>query len=266
MNVHAKVNIDRFTGFADCYDDVRPQPPIAVTDLLAQLAGVERPSLVVDIGSGTGLSTRIWAGRADRVVGIEPNPDMRAEAERHTASNVTYREGVSTATGLPDGCADIVTCVQSLHWMEPEPTFAEIARILRPGGVFAAIDCDWPPLVHCELDAAYAACSQQIEALQKQKGVDDTVKRWAKSEHLARIRDSGRFRYVREIAMHQIDSGNAKRFMGIKLSQGRVRDLMKSGVTQHEMGIDRLGEVAGRLLGDRTVPWYYTYRLRLGVK
>ena len=40
--------------------------------------------------------------------------------------------------------ADIVTCSQSFHWMEPEPTLAEIARILRPGGVFAAYDYDWP--------------------------------------------------------------------------------------------------------------------------
>ena len=36
--------------------------------------------------------------------------------------------------------------VQALHWMEPAPTFGEVARLLRPGGVFAALDCDWPPV------------------------------------------------------------------------------------------------------------------------
>ncbi len=200
------------------------------------------------------------------MIGIEPSDDMRAEAKRQPVQGISYRAGISTSTGLPDGCADVVTCVQSLHWMEPEPTFAEIARILRPGGVFAAIDCDWPPLVHWELDAAYAACSRRVEALQKQKGVYDTVKRWAKSEHLTRIRESGRFRYVKEIAMHQVDSGNAERFMGIKLSQGGVSDLMKRGLAEHELGIDELSEVAHRVLGDRTVPWYYTYRIRIGVR
>src|SRR5690606_15398774 len=110
------------------------------------LAAVERPALVVDVGSGTGLSTRLWAGRADQVIGIEPGDDMRRQAEAQTAApSVRYQPGYSTATGLPDACADIVTVSQALHWMEPEPTFAEMARILRPGGVFAAFDCDWPP-------------------------------------------------------------------------------------------------------------------------
>jgi len=51
-------------------------------------------------------------------------------------------ERILAATDLPDGCADIVTCSQSLHWMVPESTFAEVARILRPGGVFATYDYD----------------------------------------------------------------------------------------------------------------------------
>ena len=88
---------------------------------------------MVDLGSGTGLSTRAWAERAEEVVGIEPNDAMRVEAEAATqAGNVRYLGGSSYETGLPDACADLVTCAQSLQWMEPEPTFAEIARILRP--------------------------------------------------------------------------------------------------------------------------------------
>ncbi len=47
-----------------------------------------------------------------------------------------------------EGTAGIVTCAQSFHWMEPESTFIEVARILRPGGVFAAYDYDRPPTVH----------------------------------------------------------------------------------------------------------------------
>lgn len=51
-------------GFAERYDRCRPRPPVALPELLPPLAGVRRPHLVVDIGSGTGLSTRIWAGHA----------------------------------------------------------------------------------------------------------------------------------------------------------------------------------------------------------
>ena len=111
---------------------------------------------MVDLGSGTGLSTRAWADRADEVVGVEASPEMRDQAEAATAAeNVRFVQAYAQETGLPDGVADIVTCSQSFHWMEPEPTLAEAARILRPGGVFAAYDYDWPPVVHWEVEAAF---------------------------------------------------------------------------------------------------------------
>ena len=120
-------------GFGEAYHAARPAPPEALLQLLCRLARVERPRLVVDVGSGTGLSTRAWAQLADEVVGVEPNPEMRATAGADTAfHNVRYVEGYSDAIGLPDDCADLVTYSQSLHWMEPQPTFREAVRILRP--------------------------------------------------------------------------------------------------------------------------------------
>ncbi len=113
-------NIGRFTGFADQYDRHRAGPPPALADLVRQYAGSAMPGLVVDLGSGTGLSTRYWADKAARVIGIEPTPDMRHQAEKvTTAANVSYRAGFSHETGLEAGCADLVVCMQALHWMEP---------------------------------------------------------------------------------------------------------------------------------------------------
>ena len=64
--------IQRFSGFADIYNQFRPSPPDELSNLLTQFAGMEAPELAVDLGCGTGLSTRYWAGRARRVIGIEP--------------------------------------------------------------------------------------------------------------------------------------------------------------------------------------------------
>jgi predicted TPR repeat methyltransferase len=112
-----QAHVERFSGSAQLYEKVRPQGPPALLDILCQLAEVERPRLVVDLGSGTGLSTRFWEDRAERVIGVEPPDDMRRQAEaRTTAANVEYRKGFSDDTGLEDDCADIVTCSQSFHW------------------------------------------------------------------------------------------------------------------------------------------------------
>src|SRR5215204_2084848 len=67
-------------GFADQYDAFRPAPPPVLLDALARYAGSSAPALVVDLGSGTGLSTRAWAERATEVFGIEANPEMRKAA------------------------------------------------------------------------------------------------------------------------------------------------------------------------------------------
>ena len=235
--------------------------------MLTQLAEVERPALVVDLGSGSGLSTRLWAERADQVVGIEPGEDMRrVAAARTSAPNVRYQAGYGHATGLPDGGADIVTASQALHWMDPEPTFAEVARILRPGGIFAAVDCDWPPAMHWEAEAAYDACMVRCAALDRERGFTQGIRAWAKGEHLGRMRASGRFRYVREVTLHSVEMGNGDRLVGLALSQGHVATPLKHGVSEDEAGITALREVAQRVLGDAPQPWYFSYRVRLGVK
>lgn len=264
-------NVERFMGFADIYDSFRPRPPLAVLDILTQLADVLRPALVVDLGSGTGLSTALWADRAAQVVGIEPSADMRAQAEQRVAgvadpANVRYQAGYGYATGLPDASADIVTCSQSLHWMEPEPTFAEIARILRPGGVFAAYDCDWPPTVTWAIEQAHQAFVAQLRTAEQKFGFSRAVRSWDKGQHLQRMRESGQFRLTKEILLHHVEQGGADRLVGLELSQGGVATLIKNGVSEDEIGISALREAARAALGDTIVPWHFSYRMRVGVK
>jgi SAM-dependent methyltransferase len=249
-------------GFAGSYDRFRPRPPLTLLEMLCRYARVERPRLVVDLGSGTGLSARAWLGTADRAVGIEPNPAMRAVAE--PAPGVEYRQGYAHDTGLPDASADIVTASQSLHWMEPEPTFAEAARILRPGGVFAAYDYDWPPVVDPEVDAAFTAYRARRAELRARRGIQRGADRWAKHEHLERMRASGRFRLCREVVLHSVEQGTAERVVGFAHSLG-LPAIASDGELERELRVAELDAVARRVLGDRTVPFLFGYRVRLGV-
>jgi SAM-dependent methyltransferase len=250
-------------AFAGGYAAHRPAPPAALLDVLSLEAQVERPRLVVDLGSGTGLSTRAWAERADEIVGVEASNEMRAQAESQTAAqNVRYVRAFAQDTGLPDAEADIVTCSQSLHWMEPEPTFAEAARILRPGGVFAAYDYDWPPLCRWEVEAAFEEMVRRLARLREDGGRP----RYSKDGHLERIKASGRFRYAREIGLHSRDRGGAERIVGMALSLGPLMVLLNGGLSEEEAGLAQLRETATRVLGDRETDWFISYRVRLAVK
>jgi ubiquinone/menaquinone biosynthesis C-methylase UbiE len=251
------------TGFAEAFDRNRPSTPEALLDVLCLEAQVERPRFVVDLGSGTGLSTRVWAERADEVVGVEASPEMRRRAEEATsAGNVRFVEAYAQATGLPDAAADIVTCSQSFHWMEPVATLAEVARILRPGGVFAAYDYDWPPVVHPDVEAAFEELVRRLGMRRALEGQP----RHTKDLHLDRMRESGHFRFVREVVLHSRERGGAERIVGMALSLGPLSVLLTEGASEEELGLAQLREAAAAALGHREVDLFLGYRVRLAVK
>ena len=250
-------------GFGAVYHGARPSPPPALLNLLCRLARVERPRLVVDVGSGTGLSTRAWADLAADVVGVEPNAEMRAAAEADTpSSNVRYVEGYSDATGLADSSADIVTYSQALHWMDPQPTFAEAARVLRPGGVLAAYDCEFPPAVDWEVDAAFEYFLLRVGKFRRERL---SIPPAEKAGHVPRMRESGLFRYVRELGVSGEDAARAERVVGLARSLGPVGRLLDEGLTEEDIGLAALRAAAEQALGDREVSWTLSYRVRFGV-
>ena len=260
-----------WTGEALGYDRTRPTPPPILLDILTQLIHAPYPALVVDLGSGTGLSTTIWGERAQRVIGIEPNADMRTQAihklEHHPyAARIEYREGVAQWTGLPDECADIVTCAQSLHWMEPTSTLAEVARILRPGGLFAAYDYTWPPILNWELELVYQEVDKRFADLMQERGLVQNLQKWPKDTHLDRMRSSGHFRFTRELFLHHIEQGDATRFIEMILTNAYSHQFKLKTITEQEIDFDRLKEAALQHIGSESIPWYFSYKVRIGIK
>jgi ubiquinone/menaquinone biosynthesis C-methylase UbiE len=254
-------------GFAGRYHAYRPRPPLALVELLQQMAQTSRPDLVVDLGSGTGLSTALWAAHARRVVGIEPLDEMRGIADAMRAGpHVEFRAGVAQQTGLPAGAADIVTCAQSFHHMEPQGVLVEVARILRPGGVFATYDYDWPPVVHPEAELAFFAFMDRIRELRAAHGIRSEQQQWDKTEHADRMQSSGAFRLVREVLLHRTERCTAEHWVGFALTLGHVIPVLDLGLSDAELGLDELRRVSERTLGAEGLPWYVSYRVRIGVK
>jgi SAM-dependent methyltransferase len=254
-------------GFADVYDSYRPSPPPEVLDVLKVVAGVERPRLVVDLGCGTGLATRAWAERAEDVVGVEPNPRMIERARMATAEpNVRYVEAYAADTEVPTGQADLVTSFQAFHWMEPQPVLAEAARLLRYGGAFAACDYDVPPFVEPEVDEAFAALMRARREARQRLALPAGGSSWPKDGHLGQIRESGRFRYVRNLVAHGWWETDAERMTGLAESIGGPREIFGEQAPEVGETFERLRETATCVLGDRTWPLLLNYRLRIGIK
>jgi SAM-dependent methyltransferase len=254
-------------GFADVYDKYRPPPPPEVLDVLAFVAGVEPSSLVIDLGCGTGLSTRAWADRAREAVGVEPNPRMIQRARASTGQpNVRYVEAFAAETGLPPGQANLVASWQAFHWMQPQPVLTEAARLLRDGGVFVACDYDVPSFVEPEVDAAFAAHFQARREARKRLSIPAGGSSWPKERHLDEIRASRQFRYSRELVAHGWLETDADRMIGLAESIGGPREIFTDQAPKVGETFERLRETANRVLADHPRPFLLCCRLRVGIK
>lgn len=268
---HRASNVDRFSGFAALYDTHRPQTPPLVIDILTRYLG-HRPTTVVDLGCGTGLSSGVWLGHADQGIGVEPNADMRAIAESKAATwsgahAIRFVPGYSHATSLAPASADIVTCSQSFHWMEPVSTLAEVARILVSCGIFAAYDCDWPPTCDWPLEAAFRDLVDAADRLVAERQPDaQRAHKWPKEQHLANLDTSGHFRFVKELVFHHHEEADANRFVGLALSQGGLQTVLKQGWTDLDDAIEQFRQTAQARMGTRTESVVFHYRMRLGIK
>ena len=189
----------RFTGLAGTYAKYRPSYPAHGIEFVMARCGLRSQSLLVDVGCGTGIASRLFAVRGIKVVGIEPNTEMRCAAavEEPAADaggpSVTYRAGRAESTGLEAEIADAVLSAQAFHWFEPVATLAEFHRILKPDG--------WVVLMWNERDeedpmtAAYGAVirtatdSAAIEGRRQTRSGDS-------------LRTSPLFRHAEQITFH----------------------------------------------------------------
>lgn len=128
----------RFSAVASGYDRYRPGYPSAIIDWISDVTGAGPGARAADLGCGTGIWSRALAARGFLVTGVDPNPDMLAQA-RLAGGGPTYQRGEAAATGLPDGAFELCTAAQAFHWFALEPTLAELARVLVPGGWTCAV-------------------------------------------------------------------------------------------------------------------------------
>ena len=129
--------INRFTGRGKVYSKYRPSYPKEILEILEKKIGFDRSKIVADIGSGTGLLSKIFLEYGNKVYGVEPNEEMRSFAETDLSSypNFVSVNGSAENTGLEEESVDLITAGQALHWFDRVEAPREFARILKaPAG------------------------------------------------------------------------------------------------------------------------------------
>ena len=124
---------DHYSVVAAKYAAFRPGYPDALFDWLSTFAPSR--ALVWDCGTGSGQAATGLARYFDRVHATDPSPAQLDGAARHP--RISYRVGREADSGLPERSVSLVTVAQAAHWFDLKAFYAEVDRVLLPGGVLA---------------------------------------------------------------------------------------------------------------------------------
>jgi SAM-dependent methyltransferase len=156
----------RFSNRVEDYRRYRPGYPAEVLTYLSQNCGLHAGHVIADIGSGTGLLSKLFLDNGNHVYGIEPNAEMQTAGEEflHSYPNFAGIKASAEATTLADQSMDFVSAGQAFHWFDPLAAGHEFMRILKPGG--------WVVVVSNERQLDASAFLRDYEALLRRFGTD----------------------------------------------------------------------------------------------
>ena len=123
-----------FESAAEAYERGRPGYAEAALDAV----GLPAEAVVLDLAAGTGKLTRQLVRRFARAIAVEPLDGMRAVLER-VVPEAEALQGSADAIPLADDSVDAVFVGEAFHWFATDSAVAEIARVLKPGGVLAVL-------------------------------------------------------------------------------------------------------------------------------
>ena len=103
----------------------------------------------------------------------------------------------------------------------------------------------------------------RLVQLVRERGLADSIKIWPKNKSLEPLRESAHFRFTREVLLHHVEHGDAARFLEMMQTSALTN---QSQFTDEEIGLDRLRRAALQYIGSEPIPWYFSYRVRIGIR
>jgi ubiquinone/menaquinone biosynthesis C-methylase UbiE len=182
----------RFSNRVENYVKYRPGYPDEVLEFLQRKFRLDQDSYIADIGSGTGIFTKLLLGKGYKVYAVEPNEPMKAVAEQNLKiyRNFTSVAGTAEHTNLPANSVDLITSATAFHWFDVEQSRAEFKRILKPDGTIVLL---WN-VRKADADAFAIAYDQLL--LKYTVDYKDVKERTINDERLAGFFDEGKFETI----------------------------------------------------------------------
>lgn len=124
---------ERFSKQVDNYVKYRPHYPTEILNYLQNKYAIHPDMAVADIGSGTGISSKLFLDKGYQVFGIEPNENMRLASTKYLSNyeKFTAINGSAAKTTMQSNCVDIILAGQAFHWFNNEATKIEFERISK---------------------------------------------------------------------------------------------------------------------------------------
>lgn len=124
---------DHFSSASDQYAAYRPDYPAELFDWLASRCA--ECSTAWDCATGSGQAALGLTQNFHQVIATDASAEQVRHAVAHPA--IDYRVAPAEASGLADHSIDLVTVAQAAHWFDLPRFYAEVSRVLKPGGVIA---------------------------------------------------------------------------------------------------------------------------------
>jgi len=162
-----KADSQSFDGVAELYDRYRPSYPAELIEEIIHISAIQSDGKILEIGSGTGKATILFAKRGYSVLCLEPGQNLIDVATRNLAAytQVSFVKARFEEWDSGEEKFDLVISAQAFHWVPENVRYEKTARVLKPGGYLAAFWNMYPGMergLRQELDQAYGEFAPEL--------------------------------------------------------------------------------------------------------
>jgi SAM-dependent methyltransferase len=180
-----------FDSVADLYDEFRPAYPQEIVDRIIVYSNLPEHGRILEIGSGTGKATRLFAGRGYSIHCIEPGRNLArlAAGTLRDFPRVTFEIARFEQSKEPAGEFNLAISAQAFHWVSEEVGYGKVAQALKTHGTIALfwnMNPAFQGKIATELDNIYQSLVPELNGLH----IDDEQ---VMQERIKTINQSGFF-------------------------------------------------------------------------